>query len=128
MVFQKQPFHLEETELLLSEVEHDFINDLIGYFTIIEQHAPDDVNKILEVCKELYERHTKPFFDKWSFLNLVEWNSEYEKVYYSFILAYIGHKILLPHRLLIFVTLQPKNNIIEQLIKAQTDYETSKSF
>ena len=123
MVFQKQHFNMEEKELLSGEVEHDFINDLIEYFTIIKQHVPDDVNEIIKVCKELYELYTKPFYEKWSSVNLVEWNSEYQKNYYSFILVYIDVKILLPHRLLIFETLQPENNIIEQLKKAQgTNY------
>lgn len=123
MELQRDPFSMEENEPLSNEIEANFFDDLIDYFSIIKQHAPNDSREILQVCEQLHQPYTKPFYEKWASSNLVMWNSEYERDYYSFILTFWGTKILLPHRLLIFETLQPENNIIEQLKSTQNpDY------
>lgn len=118
MVFQRQYF-TEAEESIIESVEEDFKTDLINYLTIIKQSSTDDIKEVINKCQELYEPFTKPFFQKWSQSNLLKWHSDYENNYYSFVFTYLDTKIILPHRMLIFEALQPKNTLLEQLNKAK---------
>lgn len=116
-MFQNQNILLEENDLTEETIEHDFMKDLINYISIVERTLPTNTKEIVSICKRLYKRYTQPFYEKWSCLNLVEWHSEYEKKFYSFILNYCGTKMLFPHRMIVFKALQPKNTIFNELKK-----------
>ncbi|MFW9854733.1 MAG: hypothetical protein ACFFFG_06715 [Candidatus Thorarchaeota archaeon] len=120
-MFQQQPFYIQSREDLSSEIEYDlFFKDLVDYLEIIKRFIPKDANEINKICEKLYKDYTKPFYGKWADLNLISWNSEYNQNYRSFMLEYLSTKILLPHRFLIYLNLQPETDIIDQLKKARS--------
>ncbi|MHA2226254.1 MAG: hypothetical protein ACXAC8_13680 [Candidatus Hodarchaeales archaeon] len=118
-MFQKQRLFVSGEELTEEGRIQDFIVDFMNYYGIIKQYVPNDVKQVIEICKELYELYTKPFFEKWSDLNLLEWHSDYEKNYYSFLFVSLNSKMILPHRILIYETLSPQTDLLDQLKKAK---------
>ncbi|MFW9779487.1 MAG: hypothetical protein ACFFE8_11585 [Candidatus Heimdallarchaeota archaeon] len=120
-MFQQQPIYIRKRKDSESIIEYElFFKDLIDYLETIRRFIPKDVNEINLVCKRLYTDYTKPFYSKWANLNLITWNSEYEQNYHSFLLEYLSTKILLPHRFLIYLNLQPETGIIDELKKAKS--------
>lgn len=119
MAFQKQKIYAGEEEIIEEGKIYDFIKDFINYYTIIKEYATDDTKRIVPICKELCEPYTKPFFEKWSDLNLLEWHSEYEIHYYSFLFRFLNNKMLIPHRILIYEALSPRTDLLDQLKKVE---------
>jgi DNA-binding CsgD family transcriptional regulator len=97
-----------------------FIREFIQYYIHLKKYGIKCVKDTVSISKKVYEKLTKPFYERWSQLAFIEWNPGYAKHFYSFIILCGGTKILLPQRLLTYEVIQPENKILEQLKAAKT--------
>ncbi len=97
-----------------------FINDFIEYYSYLKQIKIQKTCEIIQVCDEVFEDHTKPFYDKYSKLEFMRWNEGYIQHFSSFVLICKGIKILIPHRLISFELINPLNNLLDQFRKIKT--------
>ncbi|MFX0171837.1 MAG: hypothetical protein ACFE9L_07955 [Candidatus Hodarchaeota archaeon] len=112
---QNQTFNTRKQTIPLVNLDQMFIREFIQYYTQLKNYDIKCVKEIVTISKKVYEKLTKPFYEKWSHLNFIKWNPCYAKHFYSFIIEWGGTKILLPHRILTYEVIQPENKILEQL-------------
>lgn len=117
---QKQIFHTSKQTITSLQLDQMFIQEFIQYYLILKKYRIKCVKEIVSISKKVYEKLTIPFYERFSQLNFIKWNPGYAKHFYSFLILHRGTKILLPHRILTYEVIQPRNKILEQLMEVKT--------
>jgi len=81
-----------------TSLETEFIHDFASYLDIVIEESQKKSKSIKTICRNIFEKYTKPFFQKWSEQPLISMylvsNQTFEKKYYSFGLSEISPKLL----------------------------------
>ncbi|MHA2227000.1 MAG: hypothetical protein ACXAC8_17425 [Candidatus Hodarchaeales archaeon] len=106
-------------ELTWVNKETSFLKDFIDYWKVIRDHRTKKIDEIIQICKILFDDYTKPFIEKWgNQIEAINADTHYLEDYYSFEFTFFNRSIMLiPHKILVFESLKPKEKVYHHLSK-----------
>ncbi|MHA1330610.1 MAG: hypothetical protein ACTSR2_06005 [Candidatus Hodarchaeales archaeon] len=110
-----------ELKLEQAQIEKELLLDFKQYYNEIKK-ASKKTRNVLKVCQYLYKSSTLPFFDKWgqhfSFIKMTPNYSSWP--YYSFEVHLADRIILLPHRAVVYETINKHSVLTSYLEEIKT--------
>ncbi|UCE13501.1 MAG: hypothetical protein JSV04_15130 [Candidatus Heimdallarchaeota archaeon] len=111
----------KEPELVSLKLPTEFITDFVEFWGKVkrivksERKTKGSWKKWNEISLNMMETSTRPFYDKWKNTGRVLWIKQYIKTFSSITLQIKGDSVLIPHRLILYESINPGNSLFLRL-------------